>query len=229
MCRSEPAPIQTRSWPSSSPAISTCATPGAGNGATPPGSKPVAARTSSGRATRARRAPAAAATLVSSARRSPGTSASVGRPSQMKTSDLTIWARERRRPSPRRPRWACPPETPRRARRCRRAAAPLRPARPAPASASRLVAHGAELEHPRVVEALAAQPLDELRRRRRVDGERHQRLAALPAARDGHAGDVDRRLRRTASRRGRSRRARRRSGRARRAARARARSRSRGC
>ena len=43
MCRSEPAPIQTRSWPRSSPAISTCATPGAGNGATPPGSKPVAA------------------------------------------------------------------------------------------------------------------------------------------------------------------------------------------
>ena len=49
MWRSEPAPTQTRSWTRSSPAISTCETPGAGKGATPPGSKPVAARTSSGR------------------------------------------------------------------------------------------------------------------------------------------------------------------------------------
>ena len=71
--------------------MSTCATAGAGNGATPPGSKPVAARTSAGFATRAAFAPATAATFVSSARRSPGTSASVGRPSQMKRSDLTIW------------------------------------------------------------------------------------------------------------------------------------------
>src|SRR6478752_6495197 len=47
--RSEPAPIQTRSWTRSSPAISTCETPDAGKGATPPGSKPVAARTSGGR------------------------------------------------------------------------------------------------------------------------------------------------------------------------------------
>src|SRR6476659_4569281 len=94
MWRSEPAPIQTRSWTRSSPAISTCETPGAGKGATPPGSKPVAAWTSSGRATRAYRVPAAAATLFSSARRSPGTSASVGRPSQTKTRDLTICPRE---------------------------------------------------------------------------------------------------------------------------------------
>src|SRR6478609_1684064 len=59
--RSEPAPIQTRSWTRSSPAISTCETPDAGKGATPPGSKPVAARTSSGRATRAYRVRAAVA------------------------------------------------------------------------------------------------------------------------------------------------------------------------
>ena len=58
-----------------------------------PGSKPVAATTSGGRATRASAAPAAAATLAGSARRSPGTSASTGRSSQMKTSDFTIWSR----------------------------------------------------------------------------------------------------------------------------------------
>ena len=43
MCRAVPAPIQTVSCVSSSCASSTCVTAGAGNGATPPGSKPVAA------------------------------------------------------------------------------------------------------------------------------------------------------------------------------------------
>src|SRR3954471_1141300 len=330
MWRSEPAPIQTRSWPRSSPAISTCATPGAGKGATPPGSNPVAARTSSGRATRAYRVPAAAATLFSSARRSPGTRARVGRPSQTKTRDLTICAREaptafaaasavgvpsgnsstrasmparlstsatratgsgqrsttapypgatgssgrplsirettskgdeRERPRaegdqrgtlPGRERADCrerralrlrgdgvrlrmcrrglhapylreprgvrggarraddvsphpraragrhragglgPGTLPRRGQGAVRRATDSRPARSAePASAAGGLGHGAELEHAGEVEAFAPQPLDELGRRRRVDRKRHQRLAATPAARDRHAGDVD--------------------------------------
>ena len=65
---------------------------GTGKGETPPGSKPVTANTSSGRATRAERAPAAAATFAASARRSPGTSASTGRPSHTNTSVFTISA-----------------------------------------------------------------------------------------------------------------------------------------
>src|SRR5439155_1130052 len=87
----EPAPIQTTlCW--SSVRSSTARTPGCwGNGATAPGSKPVARSTSEARAMRADDAPSAAATLLSSARRSPGTSASAYAPSQTKTSDLTIW------------------------------------------------------------------------------------------------------------------------------------------
>src|SRR3954470_23784032 len=344
MWRSEPAPIQTRSWTRSSPAISTCETPGAGKGATPPGSKPVAAWTSSGLATRAYRVSAAAATLFSPAvwgapspwsapaRRSPGTSASVGRPSQTKTRDLTICAREaptavaaapavgvpsgnssprastparlstsatratgsghcstgstylprnqpgrcgvfhtgddtiegRRRErarAPRDDRSAFPgreransrerralrrqrirlrlrvrrpelhasgigeprgvrggarraddvPRRPRargerhRARRLGPRSVPHRRQVPgrdaadgrAPRSSAKvraervLVRYGPELEHASVVEALAAEPLDELRRGHRVDREGHQRLLATPAARHGHAGDVD--------------------------------------
>ena len=64
---------------------------GSGNGATPPGSNPVASATSSGPAMRARVAPAARAIFSESARRSPGTITTIGRPSQSKTSDLTIW------------------------------------------------------------------------------------------------------------------------------------------
>ena len=63
---------------------------GSGNGATAPGSKPVARATSSARRDAGRRRPPRAATFSGSARRSPGTSASTGRPSQSKTSDLTI-------------------------------------------------------------------------------------------------------------------------------------------
>ena len=49
-------------------------------------------RTSAARAIRASAAPAARAILSRSARRSPGTSATTGRPSQTTTIDLTIWA-----------------------------------------------------------------------------------------------------------------------------------------
>src|SRR5487761_510865 len=52
MCRSEPAPIQTSSCRSRLLSISTRVTFGAGNGATAPGSNPVAATTSSGLAAR---------------------------------------------------------------------------------------------------------------------------------------------------------------------------------
>ena len=49
MCRSEPAPTQTRLRPNRVRSIRTCWTAcGSGNGATPPGSKPVASSTSSG-------------------------------------------------------------------------------------------------------------------------------------------------------------------------------------
>ena len=53
MCRGEPAPIQTSSCWRKLRSIRTRDTFGTGNGATAPGSKPVAATTSSGFATRA--------------------------------------------------------------------------------------------------------------------------------------------------------------------------------
>ena len=53
MCRGEPAPAQTVSRSRSSFSSRTRVTADAGNGATAPGSKPVAANTSAGRATRA--------------------------------------------------------------------------------------------------------------------------------------------------------------------------------
>jgi hypothetical protein len=91
MCRSEPAPTQTRFLPNSVRSISTCWTArGSGNGATPPGSKPVASSTSFALATLALPQPIAAATLPASARRSPGTITTTGSPSHRKTSDLTI-------------------------------------------------------------------------------------------------------------------------------------------
>src|SRR5688572_3152562 len=65
--------------------------PGSGNGATAPGGKPVAATTSSRVATLAEPAPTALAIFAPSARRSPGTRATTGRPSQTKTRVLTIW------------------------------------------------------------------------------------------------------------------------------------------
>src|SRR5262249_28061221 len=49
----------------------------------------------------------------------------------------------------------------------------------------------AEREEAGVVEAAAAEALDELRRSGRVDREGHQGLATLVRARDGHVGDVD--------------------------------------
>src|SRR5581483_2811148 len=88
----EPARTQTRSCARSLRSRKTRSTFGSGNGHTAPGAKPVSSSTSSGEATRARRAEAAAATLRATARRSPGTMATTGRPSQRKTTDLTIWS-----------------------------------------------------------------------------------------------------------------------------------------
>ena len=70
----------------------TVSTSGSGKGATAPGSKPVAACTSSAFATRTRSVPAARATFAGSARRSPGTSATTAPPSLTKTSVFTIWS-----------------------------------------------------------------------------------------------------------------------------------------
>src|SRR5205814_1101291 len=73
--------------------------------------------------------------------------------------------------------------------RCRRRGARRRRARPVPASA-----RPSELDYAGVVVTLAVEPRHELRRRRRVNGQRHERLSAARAARNGHAGDVDPRL-----------------------------------
>ena len=73
--------------------MKTVATRGSGNGATAPGSKPVASLTSSVPAIRANGLPPTAAIFAASARRSPGTSTTTGRPPQSKTSDLTICPR----------------------------------------------------------------------------------------------------------------------------------------
>src|SRR5207247_7126912 len=89
--RSDPAPIQTTRWLRSVGSMNRRSTRGSGNGATAPGSKPVASVTSSGPAIRASRQPAARAILSASALRSPGTRATTGRASQRKTSDFTIW------------------------------------------------------------------------------------------------------------------------------------------
>src|SRR5436190_1708773 len=67
MCRGEPAPIHTRSCWRSVRSISTRATLRRGNGATAPGSKPVACSTSSASATRTLRAPAGNSWSVASA------------------------------------------------------------------------------------------------------------------------------------------------------------------
>src|SRR4029079_4133556 len=56
------------------------------------GANPVASSPSSGFATRAESASTSWAIFPASPRRSPGTSATTARPSQTKTSDLTIWA-----------------------------------------------------------------------------------------------------------------------------------------
>ncbi len=85
----DPPPTQTVGWASSVRSSSTRGTPCA-NGATAPGAKPVACSTSAGRAARAVAAPTALLTFSTSARRSPGTSTSTGRPSQRTTSDFTI-------------------------------------------------------------------------------------------------------------------------------------------
>src|SRR5579884_498885 len=90
MCVGVPAPTQTRLCWSSVRSISAATTSRRGNGATPPGSKPVASTTSSARAMRASRAPSSRATFRCSTRRSPGTSARTYAPSQTRTSDLTI-------------------------------------------------------------------------------------------------------------------------------------------
>ena len=71
--------------------MSTAATRSSGNGATPPGRKPVASSTCAALATAARRAPMMRATFPVSAFRSPGTSATTGASSQTRTRDLTIW------------------------------------------------------------------------------------------------------------------------------------------
>ena len=68
----------------------TTETRSSGNGETAPGVKPVASRTSSGRAIVTRRASTRRATFPVSALRSPGTSAMTGIPSHTSTSDLTI-------------------------------------------------------------------------------------------------------------------------------------------
>src|SRR5581483_3708209 len=93
MCEGVPAPTQTTSWASSERSMSVADTARCGNGATPPGSKPVACRTSSAVATRTSVTPSAAATSRSSARRSPGTSASTYAPSHTRTTVLTICER----------------------------------------------------------------------------------------------------------------------------------------
>ena len=68
----------------------TRATFGAGNGATAPGSNPVAAIDLLRLRRRARSPPGGGGEPLASTRLSPGTSASTGRPSQTKTRDFTI-------------------------------------------------------------------------------------------------------------------------------------------
>ena len=105
MCRVEPAPTQTISCEQQL-ALDQDARrrAAAGTARRAPGSKPVAATHLVGARDRARSLrPRPRAIFAASARRSPGTSASTGAPSQTKTSDLTICAelaadRLRRRP-----------------------------------------------------------------------------------------------------------------------------------
>ena len=92
MCVAEPAPTQTMSWASRFWSISTRSTFGSGKGATEPGAKPVASSTSApARDARLGRAGGERRSSSRSTRRSPGTSATTGRPSQRTTIDLTIW------------------------------------------------------------------------------------------------------------------------------------------
>ena len=91
MCCGGPGADPDHDVPEQLRSISAAVIARCGNGATPPGSKPVACTTSSGLATRTSAAPTRRAIAASSARRSPGTSASTKAPSQTRTSDLTIW------------------------------------------------------------------------------------------------------------------------------------------
>src|SRR3954447_15153814 len=76
MCDGLPAPIQTSSKRKKLRSIRVLVTARRGNGATPPGSKPVACSTSWGRAMRTSDTSSARPIAPSSARASPGTSAS---------------------------------------------------------------------------------------------------------------------------------------------------------
>ena len=90
---SDPAPTQTTAFERIVRSTSTGAPAGGGNGETPPGSNPVAAQTSGGRATRVSAAPTAAATFAGSARRFPGRAPAPAVRRHTKTRDLTIWSR----------------------------------------------------------------------------------------------------------------------------------------
>ena len=90
-CDSEPAPAQTVRCRSIVRSTRMTETRSSGNGATAPGRKPVAASTSSGSATVARRAPTSRATFPVSTLRSPGTSVTTGDASHMRTIDFTTW------------------------------------------------------------------------------------------------------------------------------------------
>src|SRR4029079_4005505 len=90
-CDSEPAPAQTVWCRSIVRSTRTPATRPSGNGDTAPGGKPVAARTSSGSAVAARRAPMSRATFPVSTLRSPGTRVTTGDASHRRTIDVTTW------------------------------------------------------------------------------------------------------------------------------------------
>src|SRR4051794_39658179 len=198
MCAGEPAPIQTTGCWRNVRSITVRATARCGNGATAPGANPVAFSTSGARATRARRVPAAAATCDSSARASPGTSASTYTPSQTNTSDFTICARAQPTALAAASAVGGPPGN-----SCTRASTPALPrnvetrctlsghiARPILARPPSLGGRAGALDHVGRVHPLL-KLRDELGRCRGIDRERHQRLAALAVARDRHVRDVD--------------------------------------
>src|SRR5918996_1284570 len=198
--RSEPAPIQTSSWARRLLSIRTVSMRGSGNGATPPAGKPVASATASGAADLTRRQPAARPTLPASARLSPGTMTTIARPSQEKTSDLTIWlsgapvAREASSavgvPSANSSTRASTLAS-RSTRTTRSTASGHWAISSRPGESRRAL----QLDEARLHEAgLRAQALEELGRDRAVDRERHERLRLRPVAGDGHVGDVHVRL-----------------------------------
>ena len=165
--------------------ISVCETARCGNGATPPGSKPVARTTSSGVATRTSAAPSArrdralvGAAVAGDEREDVRAVAD----EHERLDDLGELAADRL--ARRRARSVSRRRTPRSARR-----RPPRAGRPRRARRARATRIAQPITY---ASSMPSQQLSRrARRRRRVDRQRHQRLPALAVARDGHVRDVD--------------------------------------